>query len=83
MKYKIGDPVEIVDYGHLIYMNKNGKAISHDITPNIIGKKGIIASTSNTQNIPTYAIDGIPGKHAWYDENQLKLTEPLPIQQTQ
>lgn len=85
-KYKIGDKVRIVNYGHLIYessKNENPlkfKTISDDgnirimdMLPEIVGKEGVIVDISETQGEVSYAIDGIVGKHAWYNEDQIEL----------
>lgn len=83
-KYKVGDKVEIVNYGHIIWQSKHSGEAKMDLklhsedkdiwffdsNPELIGKVGII--TKKTQR-GAYSIDGIPGKSAWYGEDQLKL----------
>jgi len=78
MQYKIGDKVRVVNYGSLILHKVNGKFESIDLSPEIIGKEGVISKALVTQDVPSYAIDGIPGKHAWYDEEQLEMINPNP-----
>lgn len=84
-KYKIGDKVEIINFGSLLFENKhstdpklNFKVYAEDenfryldMNPELIGKIGIITKVSGGE----YAINGIPGKSAWYNELQLKLKE--------
>ena len=85
-KYKIGDVVKIVNYGSILWWSKTGgdprpsfkvlfedeKFIYMDPTPELVGQIGVVDNAHLTQNKPTYAIDG-PNKHAWYNEDQLKL----------
>lgn len=80
-KFKIGDKVKVIKYGSLLWRFKSeenmptariyreeGNVEWIDINPQIIGKEGIVAS------VGTYvAVDGIPEKFAWYDEEQLEL----------
>lgn len=78
MKFKIGDEVEIVNYGHNIWSSDgNGHFEILDIAKGVIGQKGVIVKVLDTQGIPKYAIDGIIGKHAWFDEQQLKYINLL------
>lgn len=44
-----------------------------DINPSIVGQEGVICKVINTQGRLQYAVDGIKGKYAWYDEKQLEL----------
>lgn len=67
-KYLIGEKVEIVNYGSICKIMGEFK----DISPELIGKKGIITEVHITQNIPMYAIAGIK-KYAWYYEDQIKI----------
>lgn len=83
-KYKIGDKVRVINYGHLIWENKNVEqpmlnfAVIQedetfrylDIMPERVGKVGIIEQVKNTQNIPSYSIASIG---AWLNESQLEL----------
>ena len=79
MKFNKRDAVEVVNYGHWIMVPKdvsldypvieeaNGKKIV-DMLPEIVGKIGAIREFRDGK----YALDGIPEKVAWYDEEQLK-----------
>ncbi len=68
-KFKIGDKVKVVEYGHIIFSCFDGTTKAIDINPKVIGKKGIV--TEILQG--TYALDGIPEKIAWYKDDQLEL----------
>lgn len=88
-KYKIGDKVTIVNYGHLMWINtklmqtdyyekmtalkEDGYFKWYDMQPELVGKKGVVNKVTNTQNKPKYGLSGIAGKSAWYDEEQLEL----------
>lgn len=85
-KYKIGDKVKIVKYGHLIWEHKNAEICLSfpvykefdnyrilDMKQHLIGQIGIIDTINIVQGMPQYALSGINGKHAWYNEKQLKL----------
>jgi hypothetical protein len=80
--FKIGDGVEIINYGHWIMVHEDSgmklnfpviKEIEHgkilDTNPGLVGRTGKIVKISGGK----YAISGIPEKHAWYDKEQLKL----------
>lgn len=71
-KYKIGDRVRVVNYGHQIFRNKKGKMIPIDMSPEHIGRDGIVVEISMTNDIPKYAIHG-PNKKSWYYEDQMEL----------
>jgi hypothetical protein len=85
-KYKVGDEVVIVGYGHrfwsydpvpgcnfpVLYDNKEEGYKVYDMSPELVGQKGTIDDAHLTQGIPTYSVNG-PTKHAWYDEQQLEL----------
>lgn len=124
-KFKIGDKVKVVEYGHLMFIYKEryqeesdyfaktqaefdndmskmllgedavfkdleslkGKSEPDniykdvgdmwwvDMSPDLISKEGVICEVTNTQGRFKYAVDGIKGKHAWYDEKQLELVK--------
>ena len=81
--YGVGDKVRIVNYGHPIMQvipeNKDGERISWiDISPEIVGREGIVCEVSMIQGTPQYAIDGIPEKHAWYSEPQMEMINRNP-----
>lgn len=66
-KFNVGDKVRIINYGHMaVWQGKD-----FDMTPEIIGKEGIICIANG--GYQGYAINGIPEKHAWYNEDQLEL----------
>lgn len=44
-----------------------------DLNPELVGKEGIISEASISQGEWSYAVDGIPEKCAWYDEDQLEM----------
>lgn len=82
-KFKIGDHVHVVNYGSKIWMFKgqpqpkhkmpiiseNEEIAWYDMLPEIVGKKGTVREVYHGQ----YALDGIPEKTAWYNDNQLRL----------
>ena len=84
-KFKIGDKVEIINYGHrfwsyeeessyakLLFANIEEGYKVYDALPHLVGQKGVIDAVNDVQGRPFYSIKG-PDKHAWYDENQLQL----------
>ncbi len=85
---KIGDTVEVVKYGHLtwstvslyeginIYSADNG-VYWYDLATYLIGKQGVVSEVSEASGVKMYSVNGIPGKKAWYDSNQLKLISIL------
>lgn len=85
-RYKAGDTVKVVNYGHLFWEHKNVKVkldfpivyedehvLWKDMSPEIIGKTGIISEVKKIQGQYEYCIEGIPEKHAWYYEDQLEM----------
>ncbi len=82
--YKIGDKVRIINYGHPIWESKSfykestSKHIIYedeelrwiDISPNIVGKEGIVEKVDVVQGTPQYSIKGIG---AWYFEEQMEM----------
>jgi hypothetical protein len=85
-KFKIGDAVKVVKYGHLIWEPKDWEKSDNypivsegdiwrciDISPSEVGKLGIVNQVSMVQNIPTYSLSKPTGKLAWFDEGQLEL----------
>lgn len=77
MKFNIGDKVEIINYGHIIWHMQDDKLVAHDMSPELIGQQGIITDAHQTQGKDTYALQG-PNKAAWYDNGQLKLIQTNP-----
>lgn len=86
--YKVGDKVEIVNYGHLIFESKNVKERMSfpliketeklrwlDMSADLVGQEGIVEEVSTSGENPSYVIRGVKGKSAWYDEGQMKLVK--------
>jgi hypothetical protein len=46
-----------------------------DISPEMVGRIGIVETISNTQNVLKYSLKDIEGKCSWYNEEQLELVE--------
>lgn len=44
-----------------------------DTLPSIVGQEGVVCQVTNSQGRLKYAIDGIKGKHAWYNGEQLEI----------
>jgi hypothetical protein len=78
MKFKIGDMVKVVNYRSVFWHCKDGKTFEMDSCPDLIGKVGIVVKATETQNINQYAIEGIPEKYAWYNEEQLEMVNHNP-----
>lgn len=92
-KFKAGDKVRIINYGHLVWQVGGGKEISWvDISPELVGKQATVDGSyadfielgkpnflghRNEQNEKQYALLGV-SKHAWYNEEQLELIEYEP-----
>jgi hypothetical protein len=73
-KFRLGDQVRIVNYTHwrVDYdheTEKWSKTESHET----VGQVGIVREAHKTQDIDNYAIEGIKGKVAWYNNDQLEL----------
>jgi hypothetical protein len=72
-KLKVGDKVRVINYGSLLWENdKYGNLTTFDMSPELIGKEGVVSKVTKTQGVTEYAVDGIPEKHAWYDRDQLE-----------
>jgi hypothetical protein len=81
---KIGDKVEIIKYGHILFTEDDlpFKKISglrykftYDLLPQVVGKTGVIDAIDFYYIRPNeilYSVLGIPEKHFWYNESQLK-----------
>lgn len=85
--YTLGARVEVIDYGHQMWVGKDywhqhcGKdkpknlisefdnTYIYDSAPDLVGQVGTIRSISGDN----FALDGIRGKQAWYNKNQLRL----------
>lgn len=72
-KYKIGDQVRVVNYGHRFwkYVGDN-KTVPVDIRPEYIGETGIITSAEKSQDIDKYSISGTSKSSPFYND-QLEL----------
>lgn len=80
---KTGDRVQIVGYGSLMWSKEplNFKLLSkeetnyiYDWQPELVGRVGTVVSKVETQGRNQYSVDlDEGGKHAWYNEEQLKL----------
>lgn len=85
-KFKIGDQVRVIKYGHPFWENKkaddeplnfpiiyeDGDLVVKDMYPEIVGKEGVVYQITLTQGKWKYGVTGIRGKSAWYDEQQLE-----------
>ncbi len=87
-KFEIGDKVEVIRYGHLIRTSKSSRielpviheeenSVWRDMLSDIVGRVGVIKKVTETQGESKYSIDGIYGKTAWYDEEQLEMAADL------
>ena len=88
-KYKTGDKVRIVNYGHLIwiheneimnydksigvFLGKNGFMHWYDIRPEKIGRIYVVANENDMGG--SYQLNNLDGSYgfAWADEKQLEL----------
>ncbi len=80
MKYKTGDRIEIINYGHPIWEaipgNKDKVNVT-DIQPQLVGKKATVSECSESQpGYERYSLDfDNYGYIAWFGLDQLKLIE--------
>lgn len=87
-KFKVGDRVRIVNYGHLIYVHpestmlelftskpysKSKEMVTFDLNPRIIGTEWIITEAKVIQGIDGYEIHNDTNTIAWVHNNQLEL----------
>ena len=87
--YKVGDKVRVVNYGHSVWEHKSVGESSLplikeyesvrfvDLQPYLIGQQGVVGSVVIRQERPSYVIEGISGKSAWYYEDQLEAVTDL------
>lgn len=87
--YKVGDKVKIVNYGHAVWEHKSVGESSLplikeyesvrlvDLQPYLIGQQGVVGQVVIIQERPSYAVEGISGKSAWYYEDQLEAVTNL------
>ena len=72
------------DFSHLIYSQSDKGGVFVDSSPKLVGREGIVRGShidlyggegqANEEHFRhSYALDGIPEKVAWYDEEQLEL----------
>ena len=86
-KFKLGDRVEVVGYGSLMWENKHYHPTSSTSFPvigenedfrfldplsGIVGKTGVVVERSVNDDRWSYSLKGIPEKRSWYYEDQLK-----------
>lgn len=85
--FGIGDKVEIIKYGRPTWASKGiAEEFSfpmihegcYDMSPELVGKIGLVSVVSITQGEPNYVIKGIDGKSAWYSEDQMKMINKNP-----
>ncbi len=71
-KYKLGDQVKIVNYGHLYFGEESKQAV--DIAPHSIGQIGIVTEAEKVLGVDKYSL-AMPSncKQSWYDNGQLEL----------
>lgn len=83
-KYKIGDNVRVVLYGHIImscmpipnHLDIPPIVDYIESLPQIINCTGVVDKVSPANEYVShnsYAVEGIPLKYAWYNEDQLEL----------
>lgn len=87
-KFKVGDKVRVIRYGHPFWswqkipgaklLSKDKSPYWYDMSPDLVGKEGTICKVTSTQGDIQYAINGISGKYAWYDEEQLEKVLSAP-----
>lgn len=67
--------MRIVNYGHRVLLRKGLEVDWFDLSPELIGKEGVVSEVSEMQGVSVYALTGL-SKTAWYLENQLELIQP-------
>lgn len=65
---KVGDEVEVINYGHIEWSNDECEVILKDSKPNLIGQKGKVEIIK----LGKYGISGIIGKYYPFNKDQLK-----------
>ena len=76
MKYKTGDRVEIINYGHPGWWRIDGKVHVSDLRPELVGCKATVIGGVTTQKKQSYKLDIDGHGHiAWFGLKQLKLIE--------
>lgn len=87
-EFEIGDSVKVVKYGSLMWTSRNSNyklpcpivsitnhLIFYDRSPDLVGQNGIIREISHTGQSVKYALEGVRGKTAWYDKEQLEFNK--------
>jgi len=78
-KFDIGDKVRVVEYGHLMWIiDIDGNTKVKDVSPELVGKEGIVYEVNFCQGRYSYALKRMEGKTAWYDEKQLEMVNMNP-----
>ena len=87
-KFKTGDKVRVIKYGHPYWswqkmpgmkmLSKDKSPYWYDKSPELVGQEGVIDKVTKTQGNYKYSINGIKGKYAWYDEDQLEKVLSTP-----
>lgn len=87
MEFKVGDKVEIINYGtlfgvhvDLLYRFRSitlyetqGDIVYIDMDTGLIGQQGVVMQSEDTpEGVKRYAIAG-PSKYAWFFEDQMRL----------
>lgn len=86
---KVGDKVEIVNYGALMWQSKKeydkvpkdfyletDYVYWIDHMPHLLGKQGVITQVIKTWNSTyKYSLSGVKGKSSWYNQEQLKFID--------
>lgn len=86
-KFNIGDTVIIVNYGSVIWrskdeigdlnfpiIHKTSHMIFYDMNPDLVGQIAVVDKVIKTQGKYKYSLKGV-NKTAWYNENQLELSD--------
>lgn len=79
MELKKRDRVKVVNYGHLIWKVIEGKIAWDDLSPELVGREGIITDILITQGKSGYKL-ALDNHHphekvCWYSESQLEIVE--------
>lgn len=80
-KFMLGNEVRIINYGRLVMNDKQYPGAQEilgiwvrDVSPQLVGQVGVIEKVRkqpDTADVWQYAVRGIKGKYAWYEEHQL------------
>ena len=88
-KFKKGDKVRVVKYGHPVWSYDNMETVFpiisenkeigfkiYDMHSELVGQTGTVSKVTKIQGQFEYSLEGIPSKTAWYDEEQLERILP-------